>query len=100
MIIALPCGCVLEKTRTIIDNIRLENGASKIAHLIVERKCEKCKEYVRRRNALIPTALAKADAKCSKRYADMTEEEMALWSMNWNKTFHTTMNKLAKEAGL
>lgn len=60
------------------------------------------KEYVQRREALVPRAAAFADKQVGPRppkdKANDTEDRK--WGFRWNKIFHGKMEELCKEAGL
>ena len=56
-------------------------------------------EYRKLRNKLIPDAMELADAVAGDKPPE-TDPNIEHWANKWNKTFHTTMNKLAREKGL
>jgi hypothetical protein len=59
-----------------------------------------CPIYERKRNLLIPFAEKTANEIHGKRKPNMTEKQLEAWYTAWNRTFHDTMNILAKARGL
>jgi hypothetical protein len=52
--------------------------------------------YERKRNLLIPKAVAKANRNFGSKCNAKDEKARERWTADWNKSFHSEMNRLAK----
>lgn len=58
-------------------------------------------EYIEKRNKLVPQAVEHANKMCGSQHDnDMTKKEREIWAHEWNRSYHTKMNELAKAEGL
>jgi hypothetical protein len=58
------------------------------------------KSYITKRDMLIPQAMKRADQVCGKESAFAPGRLRDEYNAKWNRVYHQTMNRLAKEAGL